>query len=141
MKKTFIKSIAAVLLLVFTVCFASCSEETPADIWANAAYTENAEFGEGSKTVTVEVQAGDNSVVFTIHTDKDTVGAALLEHGLIAGEDGPYGLYVKTVNGILADFDIDQSYWSFCIDGTTAMTGVDTTKIEEKQTYQLVYTK
>ncbi len=141
MKKTFTKSISIVLLLIFAVFFASCNAEEQTDIWADAAYTEDAEFGDGAKTVTVEVKAEENSVVFTIHTDKDTVGAALLEHELIAGEDGPYGLYVKEVNGIVADFDINQSYWAFYIDGETAMTGVDITKIAENQTYQLVYTK
>ena len=64
-----------------------------------------------------------------------------MEHGLIAGEEGDYGLYVKVVNGITADYDVDQSYWAFYIDGDYAMSGVDTTAITEGVTYQLVYTK
>ncbi len=66
---------------------------------------------------------------FEIHTDKETVGEALLELGLIAGEDGPYGLYVKTVNGVTVDFDTDGKYWAFYENGKYAAKGVEQTDI------------
>lgn len=72
---------------------------------------------------------------FSISTDKTTVGDALLEKGLIEGEDGAYGLYVKKVNGILADYDVDKTYWAFYINGEYAMSGVDATEIVEGATY------
>ena len=72
---------------------------------------------------------------FVISTDKKMVGDALLEEGLIEGEDGAYGLYVKKVNGILADYDVDQTYWAFYINGEYAISGVDTTPVEEGATY------
>lgn len=72
---------------------------------------------------------------FEIHTDKEIVGEALLELGLIAGEDGQYGLYVKEVNGITADYDVDQTYWAFYTNGEYAAAGVDTTPIEEGTSY------
>ena len=78
---------------------------------------------------------------FEIHTDKTTVGEALQELGLIEGEVGDYGLYVKKVNGITADYDVDQSYWAFYINGEYAMTGVDSTEIAEGAVYKLEYTK
>lgn len=74
---------------------------------------------------------------FEIHTDKETVGAALLELGLIAGEESTYGLYVKTVNGITADYDKDGTYWAFYINGEYASSGVDSTKIAEGESYSL----
>jgi hypothetical protein len=80
-------------------------------------------------------------VTFTIHTDQETVGEALTEHDLIDGEQGAYGLYVKKVNGMTADFDVDGYYWAFYIDGELAMTGVDGTAIEEGVTYCLECTK
>ncbi len=73
--------------------------------------------------------------VFEVHTDKKTVGDALVEVKLISGENGPYGLYVKTVNGETLDYDKDKMYWSFYIDGAYAMTGVDQTKIESGKAY------
>ena len=72
---------------------------------------------------------------FEIHTDKKTVGEALMEHKLIEGEDGPYGLYVKTVNGVTVDYDKEGKYWAFYINGEYGMTGVDVTEIETGATY------
>jgi hypothetical protein len=72
---------------------------------------------------------------FEIHTEKETVGEALVELGLIAGEESEYGLYVKTVNGITADYDKDGVYWAFYINGEYAQTGVDSTKIAEGESY------
>ena len=133
------------LLLIFTLAFtlASCGDDadTTANPWDDAVYTENTEFGNGSKTVAVTVKVNENAVTFTIHTDKSTVGEALIEHGLISGEEGAYGLYVKKVNGITADYDVDQSYWAFYINGDYAMTGIELTDINEGCVYEVVYTK
>lgn len=72
---------------------------------------------------------------FQITTDKTTVGEALLEQGLIEGEQGDYGLYVKTVNGITLDYEKDGKYWAFYVDGEYGMSGVDTTEIVAGSTY------
>lgn len=72
---------------------------------------------------------------FTVETKEKTVGAALLEEGLIAGDEGQFGLYVKTVNGETLDYNTDGMYWSFYIDGEYAMSGVDTTEIQEGKEY------
>lgn len=141
MKKTIQSTVTVILALIFIVALVSCDTVEKTDVWKNATYRKDTELGSGAKTVVVEVKAEDQQVTFTIKTDKDTVGAALLEHGLIAGEEGAYGLYVKQVNGITADYDVDQTYWSFYINGEYAMTGVDTTEITEGATYRLEYTK
>ena len=141
MKNT-MKSVLCVFLAVMMVfCMTACKEETLDDLWATATYTEDTTLGEGSKTITVEVTANEKTVVFTIKSDADTVGAALLEHNLIAGDEGPYGIYIKTVNGMLADYDVDQTYWSFTIAGETAMTGADQTELVDGTVYGLVRTK
>ena len=142
MNKTIKASIALILSLLFVLCLVSCNNpDESKDVWEDATYKEDATFGEGTKTVTVEVKVNDHLVTFTIKTDKTTVGEALLEHGLIAGEEGQFGLYVKVVNGITADYDVNQRYWSFLIDGKTAMTGVDGEEIKEGVIYTLEYAK
>ena len=83
----------------------------------------------------VVVDKDGNETKFEIHTDKTTVGDALLEVQLIEGEESAYGLYVKKVNGITADYDVDQTYWAFYINGEMAMTGVDSTNVEAGATY------
>ena len=123
------------------LCLTACSTVDAEGLWENATYRRDKTFGNGEKNVTVEVKAGDESVTFTIKTDKDTLGEALLEHGLIDGDQGAFGLYVKSVNGIVADYDIDKSYWSLYKDGEYSMTGVDTTKIADGEHYEIVYTK
>ena len=154
MKKIIRSLISVILVLALALCFFACDESTAGDganngeagiedegLWAGATYKENKEFGSGSKTVVVEVKIEEKTVTFTIKTDKETVGAALLEHSLIAGEDSAHGLYVKVVNGVTADFDIDQSYWGFYINGEMATSGVDSTEITEGTVYRLEYTK
>lgn len=158
-----VKSILALILAIFcALSLASCGNtedvttEAPetdttaaagndtteeAGVWADAVYTEDTEFGEGAKTVICEVKAEDKTVTFTVKTDKDTVGEALIENGLVEGDEGPYGLYVKKVNGIFADYDVNQCYWALYIDGEMASTGVDGAEIAEGVTYQLVYSK
>ena len=139
--KTIKSTLSLLLALTFIVCLVACNTVDAAGLWENATDRKDMTFGVGSKTVIVEVKVEDQSVTFTIHTDKDTVGAALMEHDLISGDEGAYGLYVKKVNGITADYDVDQSYWAFYINGEMAMTGVDGTEINEGDTYQLAYAK
>ena len=92
--------------------------------------------GEGATVFPFEVTMPDGTKTsYEIHTDKTTVGEALLELGLIAGEQGDYGLYVKTVDGVTLDYDKDGKYWAFYIDGEYAMSGVDTTDITAGAVY------
>ena len=146
MKK--ILSLVIVALMLFSIV--SCdfveniiSPNTVEDsgAWENATYLKDKEFGNGKTTVQVEVKAEGESVTFTIHTDKNILGDALVEHNLIAGEEGQYGLYVKLVNGIEADYDKDQTYWAFYKNGEYMMSGVDTTEISDGEHYELVKEK
>ena len=116
----------------------AADDEMENDVWADATYTEDTELGEGAKVLTVECTAGGKTVTFTIHTDAATVGEALKPLGLITGEDSEFGMYVKTVNGMAADYDADGYYWAFYADGEYAPTGVDSTDIAEGVTYALV---
>ena len=123
-------------------CAFSCGEKkTEEGLWASALYTENTTLGEGAKTVTVTVEAEDKSVVLTVKSDEETVGAALMALDLIEGEESQYGLYVKYVNGILSDYDVDGTYWAFYKNGEYQMTGVDTTAFADGDTVKLVRTK
>ena len=98
--------------------------------------TEATVLGEGETQFSFTVTDGDGKeTAYLINTDKKTVGDALLELELIAGDQGDYGLYVKTVNGITVDYDTDGAYWAFYVDGEYATSGVDTTKITKGATY------
>ena len=94
-------------------------------------------------TITLEVVGPDGtSKEFVIKTDpENNLCKALEAESLIAGEEGPYGLYVKVVDGITADYDVDQSWWGLYKDGEMLMTGVDTTPIADGDHFELVYSK
>ncbi len=135
--------IISLLVVISVGLFFLHEEKAPYNtaVWENAVYTENTTLGTGKNTLTVTVGAEEKSIDFTIRTDKTVVGDALKEHKLIDGEEGPYGLYVKVVNGIEADYDKDQSYWSFEKDGEAMLTGVDSTEFKDGDCYELVRTK
>ncbi len=105
----------------------SGNTENPSSSQSSA---EKTVMGEGATVFDFTVVDKDGKTTeFEIHTDKEIVGYALLELGIIAGEDSTYGLYVKTVNGQTLDYDTDKMYWAFYENGNYAVSGVDTTKI------------
>ena len=92
--------------------------------------------GNGATVFYFNVIDGEGNVTkFEIRTDKTTVGEALQEVGLIEGEDSQYGLYVKSVNGITADYNTTGTWWEFMVGDKSSMTGVDLTNIEAGATY------
>ena len=94
------------------------------------------ELGEGATQFYFTVVDKDgNETKFIINTDKKTVGEALLDLQLIEGDNDTYGLYVKRVNGIEAVYEKDKTYWAFYVNGEYAMTGVDSTEIENGAEY------
>ena len=110
-------------------------------LWADATYVNDKTFGEGKTTIYVDVVADGKSVTFTLHTDAETLGAALVAEKLVEGEESQYGLYIKKVNGMTADYDVDGSYWSISKDGKDLMTGADGEKISDGAHYALTRAK
>ena len=99
-------------------------------------FADGSDLGEGNTEFTLTVTDKDGTESsFTVHTDKENVGDALTQIGIIAGEEGDYGLYVKTVNGVTADYDTDKTYWAFYVNGEYASTGVDSTPVNAGDTY------
>lgn len=92
---------------------------------------------EGAKTVVIEVTHADESTKeFTLHTDQEFLGGALEEQeGLVAGDEGEFGLFVKTVDGETAD-DSLQQWWCITKSGAEVNTGVDTTPIADGEKYE-----
>lgn len=133
--KKFTSWLLCMMLIVAMALTAGCGEKKQENNSAGQEVSAGV-LGEGKTQFNFTVVDKDGKeTAFEIHTDKTTVGDALLELGLIAGEEGAYGLYVKTVNGITADYDADQTYWAFYVNGEYGMTGVDATNIEAGATY------
>ena len=96
---------------------------------------------QGAKGYTVTVIHKDGSEkVFQYRTDEEYLAGALLAEELIAGEDGPYGLTVITVDGEDAIWDTDNAYWAIWIGEEMAMTGISEIPVYDGSTYKLEYT-
>ena len=111
------------LIAAMAISFVACDKQTDGDEEVVKTFTFVAKFADGT------------SKTYTVETTKKTVGEALIDEGLIAGEDGPYGLYVKTVDGVTLDYDTDGMYWAFYVNGQYATAGVEKTDIVDGATY------
>lgn len=146
MKKTSVKKtlsliLCTVLIAAMALLTTGCSDNKNQEIPQTSAPAIQPGgaipvMGEGENVFVFSIFDKDGKeTAYEIHTDKTIVGEALQELGLIDGEAGQYGLYVKTVNGITVDYDKDGAYWAFYIDGEYAMSGVDVTEIEAGRSY------
>ena len=127
--------VVALVLCLF--CLVGCGEQeqTPTE---PTVFVDGQSMGEGAVTFTFTVVDLDGTEAsLQVSTDKTTVGAALLELGVIKGDMGEYGLYINTVNGITYDYAKDGAYWGLYINGEYALTGVDGTEIVAGTTYTL----
>ena len=100
--------------------------------------TNTTELGEGSKSFELTIEDKEGVIhSYRIHTDEEMVGFALIEHQLIEGEQGQYGMYIKSVLGQTLDYETDGMYWAFYVNGEYAQTGVDQTPIQADTAYLL----
>ncbi len=130
-----IKNKGAMIGLVALVCAAA--------VFVGAYFATRGATTEGSKTLTIEIVHGNGDAQeYTVRTDAEYLGEALLEHEElgVVGEDGPYGLYIKEVDGEQAS-DADQTFWSVSQDGESLLVGADQQPIADGEHYELVLTK
>ena len=127
------------ILIILLLCGCISSQNT--DLWNDAIYKEDTTLGNGNTCLTLNLIVEKKEITFTIYTDKSTVGEALIECELIEGETSEYGMYIKKVNNIYADYSKSNAYWAFYINESYANSGVDSTQIEQGAIYTLEYTK
>ncbi len=130
-KKLFRSVLSSVLIAAMVLMLAACGQ-TQQEPEAPQNQQEVRE-----KTFAFEVVALDGTKKeFTVNFGSEKyVGEALVNEGLISGKNGQFGLMVDTVDGQKYTYDDDKVYWAFYIDGEYAVTGVDTTPIEDGKIY------
>ena len=135
MKKHNAKNLLALVLAFVLIAAAALTGCSGAPTAPDGAVTE---LGEGSKTFELTVEDKEGVIhSYRIHTDEEMVGFALIEHELIEGEQGQYGMYIKSVLGQTLDYETDGMYWAFYVNGEYALTGVDQTPIQADTAYLL----
>jgi hypothetical protein len=133
MKSKVVLSVISLMLIVaMAFSFSACGNDSNAN-------NDDAKVQKSFVFKVVDLDGSEKS--FDIKTEAKTVGEALLAEKLISGEVGQYGLMVDTVNGIKYDYNEDSAYWAFYVNGEYAMSGVDTTEIDETAIYSFVATK
>ena len=91
----------------------------------------------GEKEISVLVVHGDQSEKsFVYETDAEYLGEVLLDAALIDGTEGPYGLFVTTVDGETAD-ESKQEWWCISKGGEMTQTSIDTTPITDQDQFEL----
>lgn len=131
-------SLIACIVLIAAMAFVTtgCSDNTTPTETPDLSQLSATVIGEGETVFYfIAVDLDGNATKYEVHTSETTVGAALIGVELISGDPGPYGLYVKTVNGVTLDWDTHGKYWSLLIDGEYSMNGVDTVDIVPGTTY------
>lgn len=99
---------------------------------------------QGAKFITIEVVDNNaNSTIYDIHTDVEYLRQAMEEaDGLeFSGTESEYGMMVETVNGVTADWNVDQSYWGFFVNGDYSNYGIDTQPVTDGDVFRIVYSK
>ncbi len=125
-KKRIIAIVAAVLAIALVAT--GCSLLSP-------------ETQEGMKSFTLTVVHADGtSKDLELKSDAEYLGEFLQEEGIITGEEGQYGLYIKEVDGEKAVYEEDNAYWAFYEGEEYALQGIDLTPITDGAVYKLVYT-
>ncbi len=125
-KRTIIAIVAAVLVIA---------------LLATGYFLTRPKTQEGMKSFTLTIVHGDGtSKDMALKSDADYLGAFLQEEGVISGEMGQYGLYIKEVDGEKAVYEEDNAYWAFYEGEEYANLGIDLTPITEGAVYKLVYT-
>ncbi len=137
-KKILSFTLCCVLIAAIALTASGCNgkekESSKAD--TTISQLESGKIGTGKTQFKFTVtDAGGKETEFLINTDKTIVGEALQELKLISGDEGDFGLYVKTVNGITVDYDTDGNYWAFYENGKYAAKGADQTEIKPDTTY------
>ena len=99
---------------------------------------------QGAKSITIEVVDNNaDSTMYDVHTDAEYLRQAMEEaEGLeFSGTESEYGMMVETVNGVTADWNVDQSYWGFFVNGEYCNYGIDTQPVADGDAFRIVYSK
>ena len=93
---------------------------------------------EGEKEITIEVIDNKGEAKkYELNTDALYLNEAMKEAGILYEAEGTY---VNSINGITADYDKDQSYWSFEVNGEYCNLGIFDQPVNDGDSFTIAYT-
>ena len=97
----------------------------------------------GSKSITIEVvNKAQELTVYELTTDAEYLEQAMEEaEGLeFTATDGQYGKAVDSINGEKADFNTDNAYWAFSVNGEYCNYGISEQPVMDGDDFTITYT-
>lgn len=98
----------------------------------------------GSKKIEIDVvnDAGETET-YNVKTDAEFLRQAMEETKKLtfSGEESEYGMMVTEVNGVTADYNVDQSYWAFYVNNEYCNYGIDEQPVADGDVFRIEYTK
>ena len=82
---------------------------------------------------------GGEERVFTLETGEAYLGAVLTAEGVVEDNQGPYGLYMLTVDGETVD-EGAQEWWKLTKGGEMVNSSADSTPIADGDHFELTFT-
>lgn len=137
---------AALAAALFTGCggaSSAASSESASTAPSAAASSESTSAAEDQIQVLFTVNYADGtSEEFQLEAQAgETLASALAAAGLISAEEAEAG-FVTEVNGVLADFSKDQSWWCLTdASGEATTVGVGDIRLQDGDAYAFTYTK
>lgn len=99
----------------------------------------------GSKQVEVTVRDDKGEEKgYQVNTDAEYLIQVLdeLKQGgefTYEGTDGDYGMYITSVNGLEANYDVNQAFWSIYVNGEYGSYGVSDQPVNDGDQFMLAY--
>lgn len=152
MKKKLTVIVAVVVAIIaITLGFMACNNNPSANSAADLHSLDTSQSAQAGQSQSSSPDAAKEYLFEVIHKDgtttkktltttETTLDQALLDAGLIAGDQDEYGLFVTEVDGETADYSKDGGWWKFLVNGEESSVGVSSTNIENGSTYSFVYT-
>ncbi len=102
----------------------------------------------GSKAYTLEVVDNTGATdTYKGTTDKEYLSELMDELSTAAknpefsysGSTSSYGLFIETINGLTADYNVDKSYWAIYVNDSYGQYGADAQVVSDGDTYSFKY--
>lgn len=85
------------------------------------------------------VLSEEEEKIFELKTEKQTLGDALYENGLVSKEEYTSGFYT-VIDGVRADYNEDGAWWCVTKSGEMTTVGMNEQAIENGDQFEITYT-